>query len=108
MLRWKGDTLVCVFQWFRAPMNSASWDRVAVKFSYDKGVTWTEPTPIIVDGLPTNYQRPFDPTLAVVSADSLRIYFSSSETLPIGGLNDLVNTYSAISADGVTYTFEAG
>lgn len=35
VVRWKGDTLICAFQWFRQPMNSPSWDRVAVKFSYD-------------------------------------------------------------------------
>ena len=48
--RWKGDTLICAFQWFRQPMNSPSWDRVAVKFSYDAGTTWEEPIPIIISG----------------------------------------------------------
>ncbi|MBI3259828.1 MAG: T9SS type A sorting domain-containing protein [Ignavibacteriae bacterium] len=106
VIRWKGDTLACVFQWFRLPKNSPSWDRVAVKFSYNAGQTWTEPTPIIINGLPTKYQRPFDPTLAVISNDSLRIYFSSSDGMPIGGLDSLVNTYSAASTDGITYSFE--
>ncbi|MFN0175403.1 MAG: T9SS type A sorting domain-containing protein [Saprospiraceae bacterium] len=106
VIRWKGDTLICAFQWFRLPQNTASWDRVAVKFSYDAGISWTQPTPIVVNGLPANYQRPFDPTLAVFNGDSLRIYFSSSEGIPMGGLNATINTYSAKSQDGVHYTFE--
>ena len=106
VIRWKGDTLVAVFQWFRAPNPSPSWDRVAVKFSYDNGITWTQPTPIVVNGLPVNYQRPFDPTLVVLNRDSIRIYFSSSDGFPVGGLDSTVNTYSALSVDGINYTFE--
>ena len=105
-IRWKGDTLVCVFQWFRQPNPSPSWDRVAVKFSYNGGINWTPPTPIIVIGLPPNSQRPFDPTLAVLNKDSLRIYFSSSNGIPVMGLDSIINTYSAITTDGVHYFFE--
>ncbi|MBL8001791.1 MAG: T9SS type A sorting domain-containing protein [Flavobacteriales bacterium] len=105
--RWRGDTLACVFQWFRQPQPSPTWDRVAVKFSYDAGSSWTEPTPIVINGLPPNYQRPFDPTLAVLGGDSLRIYFSSSEGMPMN-LDSTVNTYSAVSTDGIHYTFEPG
>jgi len=36
------------------------------------------------------------------------MYFSSSDGMPMGGLTDIVNTYSAISDDGVTYDFEPG
>ncbi|MDQ3051188.1 MAG: T9SS type A sorting domain-containing protein [Bacteroidota bacterium] len=107
-IRWKGDTIVCVFQWFRAPVGSLTWDRVAVKFSYDAGVTWTMPVPVVVNGLPVNYQRPFDPTLSRISSNSIRIYFSSSDGLPPMGLDSTVNTYSAISSDGINYAFEPG
>ncbi|MCB9233845.1 MAG: T9SS type A sorting domain-containing protein [Bacteroidia bacterium] len=105
VIRWKGDTLICAFQWFRQPMNSPSWDRVAVKFSYDNGQNWTVPTPIILTGFPANYQRPFDPTLTLTAQDSIRIYFSSSDGMPMG-LDSTVNTYSALSGDGIHYTFE--
>ncbi len=105
-IKWKGDTIACVFQWFRAPVGTATWDRVAVKFSYDNGGSWTNPVPIIINGLPSNFQRPFDPTLARINSDSLRIYFSSSNGLPPMGLDSTVNTYSAISTDGINYTFE--
>ena len=107
VIRWKGDTLICAFQWFRQPVNSLSWDKVAVKFSYDAGLNWTEPLPILVHDLPVNFQRPFDPTLAL-SHDSLRIYFSSSDGLPMGGLDSSINTYSATSIDGLNYYFEPG
>lgn len=108
IIKWKGDTLICAFQWFRIPNPSPSWDRVAVKFSYDNGITWTQPTPIVVNGLPPNYQRPFDPTLVISNSDSIRIYFSSSNGFPIGGLDSTVNTYSAKSIDGINYTFDTG
>lgn len=105
VINWKGDTLICAFQWFRKPEGSLSWDRVAVKYSYDNGKTWTVPSPIIID-LPGSYQRPFDPALAVINKDSLRMYFSSSNKLPVGGLDSLVNTYSAVSTDGLHFHFE--
>jgi hypothetical protein len=106
IIRWKGDTLIAAFQWFRQPNPSPSWDRVAVKFSYNNGINWTEPTPIIINNFPSNYQRPFDPTLAILGNDNIRIYFSSSEGVMMGGLDSTVNTYSAVSTDGIHYNFE--
>ena len=107
VVRWKGDTLIAAFQWFREPRTAPTWDRVAVKYSYDAGISWTEPQPIVVADLPPNFQRPFDPTLAIVNG-RVRIYFSSSDGMPQGGLNEIVNTYSAIGDDGLHYTFEPG
>lgn len=108
MIKWKGDTLLCVFQWFRLPMNSITWDKVAVKFSYDSGNSWTQPVPIVVNGLPSNYQRPFDPTISIMSTDSLRIFFSSSNGMPPPGGDSIIDSYSAVSTDGINYTFEPG
>ena len=107
VVRWKSDTLVCVFQWFRQPINSLTWDRVAVKYSYDGGSTWTQPEPVLFDSIPATYQRPFDPTLAVLSDGRLRMYFSSSDGMPIGN-DSIINTYSAISTDGMHFRFEPG
>jgi hypothetical protein len=101
------DTIYCVFQWFRAPRTAPTWDRVAVKMSVDNGMSWTEPVPIVVDGMPTGWQRPFDPTI-VCYGDSIRIFFSSSVRMPMGGLDSIVNTYSAVGVDGIHYTFEQG
>jgi hypothetical protein len=108
VVQWKGDTLACVFQWCRLPMGGPTWDRVAVKFSFDRGSTWTEPQRILINGLPPSYQRPFDPTLAVVAGQDLRIYFSSSDGMPPPGGDSIIDTYSAVSTDGVNYTFEPG
>jgi len=108
VIRWKGDTLACVFQWCREPVGGPTWDRVAVKFSSDLGSTWTEPQVIVVNGLPPNYQRPFDPTLTVSAGDTLRIYYSSSDGMPPPGGDSIINTYSAVSTDGVNYAFEPG
>ncbi|HRI59392.1 MAG TPA: exo-alpha-sialidase, partial [Saprospiraceae bacterium] len=107
-LQWKDDTLICVFQWFRAPVGGPGWDRVAVKFSYDHGLTWTAPVPIVIDGFPPNYQRAFDPTLARLPDGRLRLYFSSSDGMPTTGLDATVNTYSAAGFDGIHYQFEPG
>lgn len=107
-IQWKGDTIICVFQWFRQPINSATWDKVAVKFSYDAGLSWTSPKPINITGFPSNYQRPFDPTITKINNDSLRIYYSSSVGMPMPGADSIINTYSSLSTDGVNYTYEPG
>lgn len=98
------DTLLCAFQWFPAPQFSTYWDKIAVKYSYNGGVTWTSPISCQFSGLPVGYQRPFDPCLLKLPNGQIRMYFSSSTTLapPAGG----IDTYSGISNDGVTYTFE--
>lgn len=102
--------LLAAFQWFRAPNNSPSWDRVAIKYSDDMGQTWQGPFPIQINNFPPVYQRPFDPTLAVTPVGQVRLYFSSSEYLPPPGADSLINTYSAISSinDGINYEFEPG
>ncbi|MFM7985371.1 MAG: hypothetical protein ACKPKO_39265, partial [Candidatus Fonsibacter sp.] len=79
-----------------------------MKFSYDAGLNWTQPTPLVFRNFPANYQRPFDPTVVTFGKDSLRIYYSSSDGLPQGGLSAIVNTYSAVSADGINFYFEQG
>lgn len=100
--------LISAFQWFRQPMGSATWDKVAVKFSSDSGLTWTPPQPIVIANFPINFQRPFDPTLAITDSGQIRIFYSSSNGMPTGGLDSTVNTYSAVSNDGINYTFEPG
>ena len=98
--------LVAAFQWFPAK-DSPHFDRVAVKISQDGGKMWSAPQPIVVEGLPETYQRPFDPTLALAADGRIRIYFSCS---PTGQrlLDASIGTYSAIATDGVRYQFEPG
>lgn len=99
--------LIAVFQWFPAPLRSQYWDKVAVKISTDSGKTWSQPQPIVVSGLPSTYQRPFDPTLTLTEDGRIRIFFSSGPSVSMM-LDSNIATYSAISNDGVNYTFESG
>lgn len=107
LMRWKGDTLISVFQWFREPVGAITWDRVAVKFSYDNGLSWTTPAPITINNFPPTFQRPFDPTLVRFANDSIRLYYSSSNGMGPSG-DSLINTYSAVSIDGINFEFEPG
>ena len=107
VLRLRGDTLLAVFQWFREPRLGPTWDRVAAKFSFDAGISWTSPEPIVIENFPSSLQRPFDPTVVLLSNDSLRLFFSSSDGMPMAG-DSIINTYSAVSADGLHYRFESG
>lgn len=105
ILRLPSGMLISAFQWFRQPVGSATWDRVAVKFSSDSGTTWTEPQPIAVNGLPQNFQRPFDPTLAITDEGRIRVFFSSGLNMT---LDTSINTYSAVSDDGINYSMDSG
>ncbi|HMS32460.1 MAG TPA: T9SS type A sorting domain-containing protein [Ignavibacteria bacterium] len=105
VIKLPSGVLISAFQWFRQPVGSATWDRVAVKFSSDNGINWTQPQPITVNGLPVNFTRPFDPTLAVTDNARIRIYFSDGMSM----ISDTsVNTYSAVSDDGINFTMEPG
>lgn len=91
--------LIAAFQWF--PEQGEGWDRVAVIISNDQGATWSEPVPITVNGMPPAYQRPFDPTLALLADGRIRLYFTSTM-----GPGSNLKIFSAVSVDGVNYDFE--
>ncbi|MCE3226335.1 MAG: repeat-like domain [Bacteroidetes bacterium] len=97
------DTLIAAFQWFPMPMGNPGWDKVAVKYSYNGGASWTTPTTCTFVGLPAGFQRPFDPTLLQLPNGKIRMYFSCGPTI---GSTGSINTYAANSTDGKTYTFE--
>lgn len=98
--------LIAAFQWFPAD-DPAHFDRVAVMVSNDDGGSWSPPQPIEIPDLPGTFSRPFDPTLAALDDGRIRIYFSSNPNGQLT-LDGDVATYSAISNDGVHYTFEPG
>ena len=99
--------LICAFQWFPAPFQGQYWDSIAVKFSYDNGINWTNPFHCIFSGMPANFKRPFDPTIVYTDNGQYRMYFSSGPSGTMT-LDTSVNTYSAVSSDGIHYTFEIG
>jgi hypothetical protein len=94
--------LIAAFQWFPQGRSDA-WDKIAIRFSTDRGKSWTNPEPIVVEGLPRGHNRPCDPTLAVLDDGRIRLYFTSDP-----GDHRGAGTYSAISKDAIHYTFEPG
>jgi hypothetical protein len=105
LLKDAGGRIIVAFQWFPAPLRSQYWDKVAVRISEDNGRTWGQAQPIVVNGLPSGFQRPFDPTLTLTTDGRIRIFFSSGRSIGMM-LDSNIATYSAISTDGVNYTFE--
>ncbi len=103
-------TIYCAFQWFPAPASptNTAFDKVAVKKSTDGGLTWGTPTLAVFNGLPPTFKKPFDPTLVIADNGQIRMYFSSSKTNTLTMLDSTYHCYSAISSDGVNYTWEPG
>jgi hypothetical protein len=99
-------TLLAAFQWFPCD-NAEAFDQVAVSMSEDDGVTWSEPELIEIEDFPEAYQRPFDPTLALLPDGRIRIYYTSNAN-GLSTFNGDTQIYSAISDDGIHYTFEEG
>jgi hypothetical protein len=103
--RMKDGRLIAAHQHF--PENSESdFDKVAVRFSSDEGKTWTKPKVIGLKGLPDGMRFPFDPTLVALPDGKVRLYFTSTRGRTFQTGTPAI--YSAISDDGVNYTFEDG
>ncbi|HBK34384.1 hypothetical protein A2239_03420 [Candidatus Uhrbacteria bacterium RIFOXYA2_FULL_40_9] len=94
--------LIVAFQWF--PQSNEGFDAIAVSFSDDQGKTWSDPESIVVEGLPEDYIRPYDPTLTLTEDEQIRLYFTSN--LAIKEPNVISQIYSALSDDGIHYTLE--
>jgi hypothetical protein len=102
-------TIYVAFQWFPAPaMSNPAFDKIAIKKSVDGGLSWGQPTLAVFSGYPGTYKRPFDPTIVIADNGQVRMYFSGSKTGSLTLLDSTVHSYSAISPDGVNYTWEPG
>jgi hypothetical protein len=105
MTRLKDGRVMAAFQNF--PENDqANFDRVAVAFSADEGVTWTSATTMVITGMEAGLMRPFDPTLVTLPDGRVRMYFTSNRSPRFE--ESTPSIYSAISEDGMHYTFEPG
>lgn len=103
--RFSDGRLLAAFQHFPAN-DQRHFDRVAASFSADEGKTWTKPEPIVVEGMDEGLARPFDPTLVPLPDGRVRIYFTSNRSRDFRQSTPQI--YSAISTDGIHYTFEPG
>ncbi len=98
--------LIAAFQWFDCE-DAETFDKVAVSFSEDQGESWSDPEPIEIANFPEGYQRPFDPTLVLLEDGRIRIYYTSNSK-GMSTFGPDTNIYSALSEDGIHYTFEEG
>jgi hypothetical protein len=103
--RFGDGRLIAAHQHFPADNNS-DFDKVAVRFSSDEGRTWTGPQVIRLAGLPEGMRFPFDPTLVPLPDGRVRLYFTSLKGRRFE--EDRPAIYSAVSSNGVDYTFESG
>jgi hypothetical protein len=97
--------LIAAHQHFPAD-DRESFDKVAVHFSKDDGATWSGPEVIRVAGLPDGMRFPFDPTLVPLPDGRVRLYFTGNMGRTFGPSTPAI--HSAISNDGVNYTYEPG
>jgi len=105
LARLKDGRLIAAHQYF-PEKDEASFDKVAVRFSADEGQTWSAPQVIQVAGLPEGMRFPFDPTLVPLSDGRVRLYFTGNLGRAFGPSAPAI--HSAISTDGVNYTYEPG
>ncbi|OHB77366.1 MAG: hypothetical protein A2Z34_11515 [Planctomycetes bacterium RBG_16_59_8] len=103
--RMKDGRLIVAHQHF-PEKDDVAFDKVAVRFSADNGKSWSEPAVIEVKGLPEGMRFPFDPTLVPLPDGKIRLYFTSTRGRIIADNPPAI--YSAISDDGIRYTFEDG
>jgi len=105
LARLRDGRLIAAHQFF--PQDDPDrFDKVAVRFSSDEGRSWTPPRVIRVEGLPAGMRFPFDPTLVPLPDGRIRLYFTGN----FAGTPDrsIPSIRSAISTNGVDYTFEPG
>lgn len=103
--RMKDGRLIVAHQHFPAD-DPEAFDKVAVRISADEGKTWAAPRVISVAGLPEGMRFPFDPTLVPLPDGRIRLYFTGNMGRTFGPSVPAI--HSAISADGVHYTYEPG
>jgi hypothetical protein len=97
--------LIHMFQWF--PNEDNTLDFIARRVSYDNGETWSEIQSITWLGTPPSekHSTQADPNLVLLPDNSWRLYFTCD---PDGPDVLLPATYSAVSDDGLAFTWEEG
>ncbi len=97
-------TLVATFQWFGEEYDSQTYNKVGVRLSQDNGETWSDPQIICLTNFPDELQAPYDPTITTTEDGLYRLFFTTHTF----GMDAQFYYGSAISEDGIHYTFEEG
>jgi hypothetical protein len=105
LIRVSAGRLMAAHQWF-PESDAAAFDKVAVRFSGDDGLTWSVPRVIDVVGLPDDQRFPFDPTLLQLPDGRIRLYFTTNRARTFE--QDRPWIASALSTDGVRFVVEPG
>lgn len=97
--------VIVTFQNFKGGPGAPNFDGIGVRFSNDSGISWSPLMFANFTGYPGTSTRVFDPTITITPDSMYRLYFSYC---PNNGatLDSSCDTYSAISSDGLNYTFE--
>jgi len=103
--RMSDGRLIAAFQHFPKD-DQRNFDRVAISFSDDEGLTWTAPRPMNIQGMEAGMARPFDPTLVPLPDGNVRMYFTSNRSPDFRISTPKI--HSAFSKDGLNYVFEPG
>ena len=91
-------------------MTQPGEERLALISSVDNGETWSDRTPLVLEGLPES-TLPVDPSVVQLEDGSLRLYFFNFAVVS-GAAQKQWNVdephviASAISTDGVTFVYE--
>ena len=99
-------TIIATYQSFSGGFGSSGWDKIGVRFSSDNGISWTPHQLINLTGFTGSATKAFDPTITITETGDYRLYFSYCPNTTM--LDSTCDTYSAISSDGINYTFESG
>lgn len=99
-------TVILAFQNFKRTFGPTNVDRIGIRKSNDSGFSWSPSMMINLSGYTGTSTRVFDPTITITPDSLYRMYFSYCPNVSGSLLDSTCDTYSAISSDGINYTFE--
>ena len=109
----KGKQVFLYYQWFSKEVENRNWfDHIGVSITTDYGDSWSMPTGINFSGVPHTVfgsrTRPMDPCAVTLANGQIRIYFTLEPFGPHHKVLGDAQIHSAISNDGINFTYEPG
>jgi len=99
-------TLYLLYQNFKGCPSFPDCDKIVMRTSADTGSTWSNKSLVSIQNFPA-YTRPFDPTILLLPNGNMRLYYSTCTTGSMQ-LDSTCGTYSALTLNGSTFTYEPG